>query len=405
MPSDEEIGFTCKDSARQADHGVRMEFSTGQRTRTTSREFSLSAFAVTALLAGACGSNHENQTSPEASARVDELFSTFTDGPQPGAAVMVIKDGKIVHARGYGFANLDTQQAIDPNTAFRLGSVSKQFTALAIMQLAERGMLSFDDLLGDYVPELAVYEGVTLRHLMTHTGGLPDYYDVIDTSEGMPSNADAAKLLGEMASPVFSPGDHYEYSNPGYDVLANVVEAASGLSLAEYSRQNIFAPAGMSATVIHDHHRPQIANRAIGYDATESGFVPNDEDPLNGIVGSGGVYSTLNDMYRYDQALYGETLISQGMLEQAWTSATDASGKPIGYGFGWRLDEYRGHRRVFHGGSWVGFRALFARYPDAGLSIVLLSNRSDFVSTINDNSANNYYEHMDRISDLYLDPN
>lgn len=382
-----------------------MKSSAGRKAEIVPRTISVPALALAALLAGSCGLNLDDERNSGASARVDELFNVLAEGAQPGAAVMVIKDGEIVHARGYGLANLDTAMPIDADTAFRLGSVSKQLTALAIMQLAEQGQLSFDDLVGKYVPELAVYEGVTLRHLMTHTGGLPDYYDVIDTTEGMHSNADAAKLLGEMASPVFPPGDHYEYSNPGYDVLANVVEAVTGLSLAEYSKQNIFEPAGMTATVIHDHHRPKVANRAIGYDATDEGFVLNDEDPLNGIVGSGGVYSTLNDMYRYDQALYGDTLVSQAMLEQAWTSATDASGKPIGYGFGWRLDDYRGHRRVFHGGSWIGFRALFARYPDDGLSIVMLSNRSDFVSQINGNSANNYYEHMDKVSDLYLEAN
>lgn len=379
-----------------------MNFSKVKRTLTAFRGQLVTMFAA-ALLLTACQAQHDDSAQLAQSAQVDEIFAVFAEGIQPGAAVMVIRDGEIVHARGYGLADLVTHSPIDADTAFRLGSVSKQLTALAVMQLAERGNLSFDDLVGKYVPDLAVYEGVTLRYLMTHLGGMPDYYDVINTSQGMPSNADAAKLLGEMASPVFPPGDHYEYSNPGYDVLANVVKAVSGLSLAEYSRQNIFEPAGMTSTVIHDHHRPEIANRAIGYDATEEGFVPNDENALNGIVGSGGVYSTLNDMYRYDQALYGEILISQAMLEQAWTSATDASGKPIGYGFGWRLDDYRGHRRVFHGGSWVGFRALFARYPDDGLSIVLLSNRSDFISQINGNSANNYYEHMDKISDIYLD--
>ena len=380
-----------------------MNFSIGHGAGIASRILSLSALAAIALLAASCGTGEDKETTPNASAQVNELFSVFVDGSQPGAAVMVIKNGEIVHARGYGLADLETQRPIDADTAFRLGSVSKQLTALAIMQLAEQGKLSFDDLVGKFVPELAVYEGVTLRYLMTHLGGLPDYYDVIDTSAGMPSNADAAQLLGEMASPVFPPGDHYEYSNPGYDVLANVVEAVSGLSLAEYSRQHIFEPAGMTSTVIHDHHRPEIANRAIGYDATEDGFVANDENALNGIVGSGGVYSTLNDLYRYDQALYGETLISQATLEQAWTSAIDASGEPIGYGFGWRLDDYRGHRRVFHGGSWVGFRALFARYPDDGLSIVMLSNRSDFVPRVNGDSANNYYAHMDKVSDIYLD--
>jgi CubicO group peptidase (beta-lactamase class C family) len=353
-----------------------------------------------ALFLAGCSPGTEHASS--ASDRLDDLFSPLQKGTQPGVAVMVVHNGKVLHQKGYGYADIKRKIPISAQTAFRLGSVSKQFTAMAIMQLAEQGKLGYDDLIGDYVPELAVYKGVTIRHLLTHTGGLPEYYDDIDVTHGMPSNADAAALLGEMASPVFPPGERYEYSNPGYDMLANVVTAASGVDFVEFSQQNIFAPLHMDSTTIHDHTQPVIQNRALGYDPDGDGFKLNDEDPLNGIVGSGGVYSTLEDMYKWDQALYGETLVSKKTLQEAFTSATNNAGEPIDYGFGWRIDEYKGERRIWHTGSWIGFRARFVRFPDIGLSIVMLSNRGDLGAVLNDDVENSY-EKIEKIADIYLE--
>lgn len=353
-----------------------------------------------AIALSACSATEDLPMSK--SERVDALFAPLSVGTQPGVAVMVIQDGEIVHKAGYGYANIEKKTLIDSNTAFRLGSVSKQFTAMVIMQLAEQGKLDYDDPVGQYVPELAVYEGVTIRHLLTHTGGLPDYYDEIDTSQGMPTNADAATFLGQMASPVFPPGERYEYSNPGYDMLPNIVEGASGIGFVEHSQQHIFDRLGMSSSLIHDHNLPTIRNRALGYDPDGDGYKLNDEDLLNGIVGSGGVYSTLEDMYRWDQALYGDILVSKPTLDEAYTAATNNAGESVHYGFGWRIDEYKGKRRVWHSGSWVGFIARFVRYPDIGLSIVMLSNRGDFGTVLNDDTDNSY-EKIEKVSDIYLD--
>ncbi len=357
--------------------------------------------ALTMISACSAGTNAKSS----ASAQVDALFAPLTEGTQPGVAVMVIRDEKILHQRGYGYANIEKKIPINAQTAFRLGSVSKQFTAMVIMQLAEQGKLAYDDPIGKYVPELAVYKGVTIRHLLTHTGGLPDYYDVIDTSQGMPTNADAATLLGKMAAPVFAPGERYEYSNPGYDMLASIAEAASGTHFAEYSRLHIFEPLGMHGTQIHDHTLPIIENRALGYDVNNSDgkqqFTLDDQDPLNGIVGSGGVFSTLDDMYRWDQALYNESLVKKTTLKQAFTSAKNNAGELINYGFGWRVEDYKGIRRISHGGSWIGFRARFFRFPDIGLSIVMLSNRADLGSVLNDDPEDSY-EKINKIADIYI---
>ena len=333
--------------------------------------------ALMALLLAGC--NPSPQAVPSPSAQVDALFAPFTDGVQPGAAVMVIENGEIVHRAGYGYANLEERTPIGADTAFRLASVSKQFTAMAVMLLAGEGRLAYDDPVSRYLPPLSPYPGVTFRHLMTHTGGLPEYYDVIDTSGGMPSNADALALLGTMGGAVFAPGERYEYSNPGYDMLASLVAQVAGKDFPAFMRERIFAPLGMRNTLVHDHTRPEVRHRATGYAPAETGegFVPDDQDPLNGIVGSGGVYSTLNDLYRWDQALYGESLVGRAALEEAFSRARLNDGTSVDYGFGWRVEDHDGHLRVRHGGSWVGFRTHIARCPQQRFTVIILSNRAD----------------------------
>lgn len=328
----------------------------------------------------------------DSSRKVDALFSSLSEGLQPGAAVMVIRNGKIVHQAGYGFANLEQQTPITADSAFRLASVSKQFTAMAVMVLAEDGKLSYDDPVSRYLPALVPYDGVTIRQMLTHTSGLPEYYDVIDSSAGMPRNADALALLGTIAEPAFAPGDRYEYSNPAYDMLAPLVESASGTDFATFMRERVFEPAGMQNSFIFDHTEPAIPHRVTGYEPDGAGFQLNDYDPLNHIVGSGGMYSTLNDFFRWDQVLYSGNLVSRGTLDEAFTPARLNNGESTDYGFGWRIDDYKGARRVRHGGSWVGFRTHIARYPEVGLSIVILSNRADFDPE----------SYVDPITDIYF---
>ncbi|HEX4973911.1 MAG TPA: serine hydrolase domain-containing protein [Steroidobacteraceae bacterium] len=328
-----------------------------------------------------------------ASAQVDALFARFQQGLQPGAGVLVVWRGDIVHEAAYGYADVESKVPLTVDSTFRLDSVSKQFTAMAIMLLAEDGRLKYDDPIARYLPELASYPGITVRNLLNHTGGLPEYYDDIDVSQGWPTNADARKLLGKMAKPMFAPGSRYEYSNPGYDMLAEIVEAASGQKFAAFMRERIFQPLEMQHSLIYDTTKPHVERRVLGYDPDGKGFKLNDEHPLNGIVGAGGVFTTLGDMYLWDQALYGERLVHRATLDQAFTGAVLNDGRKIDYGFGWRMDEYRHSLRIEHGGAWVGFRSHIARHPGIGLTIVILSNRSDFDSD----------QYIDRITDIYLD--
>jgi len=370
------------------------------RSVTDRRVWSLTAGLLSYLALAACGGAPAVETPNfDPAAQVDALFAHFTEGIQPGAAVMVIRDGHVAHSAGYGYAEIEGPVPIRADSTFRLGSFSKQFTAMAIMLLAESGALDYDDPIARYLPELARYgEDITIRHLLYHQGGLPGYYADIDTSKGMPSNADALAELSRKGEPMFPPGERYAYSNPGYDMLAVVVEAASELRFADFMRQRIFAPLGMNDSLIHDHTGPHIARRVIGYDPDGDGpdgdgYAENDQHPLNGIVGSGSMFSTLDDLYKWDQALYTETLVSAATLEEAFTPAKLDNGEDTGYGFGFVISEYRGHRRISHGGSWVGFRTHIARHPGIGLTLILLSNRSDFRSS----------DYVDPVIDAYLD--
>ncbi len=324
--------------------------------------------------------------------RVTSLFEHLNEGMQPGAAVMVVKDGGIAYSGGFGYANLEQRTLIDANSTFRLGSVSKQFAAMAIMVLADEDKLDYDDLVIKYIPELEKYPGVTIRHLLTHTSGMPDYYDTIDTSGGMPTNADMPAVMASMGGPVFAPGEQYEYSNPAYEMLPVIVEKVSGQTFSDFMDKNVFAPAGMDDSLIYDHTEPEIANRVYGYEPVADGFSLNDYHALNYLDGSGGMYATLEDFFAWDQALYTEDVVSDATLREGFTRYQLNNGDEIDYGFGWRLDQHRGHRRIAHGGSWVGFRTSIARYPDEKLAVVVLTNRTD----------GNPGAYVDRISDIYL---
>ncbi len=336
-----------------------------------------------------CSANHAPD---EQAAKVTALFEHLNEGVQPGAAVMVIRDGSMVYSAGFGYANVESEIPIDAESTFRLGSVSKQFTAMAVMVLADAGKLDYDDPVVKYIPELSAYPGVTIRHLLTHTAGLPDYYDTIDTSGGMPTNADLPQVLASMGGPLFAPGEKYEYSNPAYEMLPLIVEKVSGQPFAEFMAEQVFGPAGMDDSLIFDHTEPEIPKRVLGYEPSPDGFSLNDFDELNHITGSGGMYATLEDFLAWEQALDNSQLVSRANLSKAFRRHLLNNGDEIDYGLGWRLDQYRGHRRIAHSGSWVGFRTAIARYPDDRLTIVVLTNRTDGQPS----------RYVDRITDIYL---
>ena len=333
------------------------------------------------LVLGCCAAFWSCEKAPtDPSLAVDALFLDGRTDAAPGAAVIVIQDGKILKKAGYGMADLELGTPIESDTAFRLASVSKQFTAMAIMLLEEEGRLGYDEPVTRFLPELSRFgDDLTIRHLLTHTGGLPDYYDVMVQVSGVerPLTKHALDVFSSWGEPLFAPGKRYEYSNPGYELLALIVERASGRRFPEFVETRIFAPLGMTSSVVMDEPSPHIAKRALGYRENGDAFEEYDDDPLNYIFGSGGIYSTVEDVYHWDQALYTGQLVRAETLEEAFSPVRYNSGEEYPYGFGWRLGDHLGRRRVAHSGGWVGFSTFIARYVDDGFSVIVLCNLVD----------------------------
>jgi CubicO group peptidase (beta-lactamase class C family) len=312
-------------------------------------------------------------------AKVDSVFSLWNKPDSPGCAVAVIKDGAIIYKRGYGMANLEQRVPIAPDTAFYICSTSKQFTAMSIALLEEQGKLSLDDDIRKYLPEMPAYERpVTIRHLIHHTSGLRDYL-MLWTLAGRNfadsiAEAEAIELIARQKSLNFTPGDQYLYSNSGYFLLSVIVKRASGKSLREFADEYIFKPLGMRNTHFHDDKTMLIPRRADGYNPRSDGFslVKTSFD----LVGDGGLYTTAEDLFLWDQNFYHNKLGKgvQSLIDRVLTRGKLNSGKEISYAFGLGIEEYRGLKMVAHGGAFIGFRTEMIRFPEQKFSVIVLSN-------------------------------
>ena len=330
--------------------------------------------ATAPVAAPAAEEEHARRAPPRGGieAAVDELFVDYTGEGTPGAALMVIDRGARVLVKGYGYARLQGAVPVASNTNFRLASVTKQFTATAVLMLVDRGALKLDDSIRSHLPELPAFaDAIQVRHVLQHTSGLRGYGPLV--TEVFPeqiSDRRVYELLSETEDTYFEPGTKYRYSNAGYALLAVLVEELSGQSFAEFLRVNIFDPVGMHASLAYERGVSTIAHRARGYVVTETGVTPSDQNVYSALLGDGGVYSSLDDMFAWDQALRAHELISPELERQALTPGLKY------YGFGQRIDVYKGHRRVHHGGSTCGFRTFYQRFPDEQLSVVVLTNRA-----------------------------
>jgi len=327
------------------------------------------------------------------SAQIDSIFASLKSTNAPGAAVLVVRNGQPVFRRGYGVSDLRTLHPIDAETNFRLASFTKQFTAASIMLLARDGKLHYDDHLTDFFPEFPAYgKPITVRNLLNHTSGLPDYEDILmkqypDTPpEKVPQILDAGvlRLLEQQTAGKFAPGTKWEYSNSGYAVLAIIVEKASGKSFGEFLRERIFNPLKMTNTLAYEKGKNEVPHRAYGHTKEKDGWRETDQSPTSAVLGDGGIYSSLNDLAKWDRALRDHTLLSEAEMEPALTAvqptagpAKSAEGPPVSYGFGWFLDPYRGHKRMWHDGETIGFRTTIQRFPDDKFTVIVLANRTD----------------------------
>ncbi len=315
------------------------------------------------------------------SRQVDQLFATYVTGRSPGGAVIIIQDGNIRHEAGYGLANLAAGTRIAPAQIFHLASVGKQFTALAVLKLFEQGKLDLDDPIGNYLPELAHFgKGMTIRRLLNHTSGIPDAYsgkllDALMERSGRPTNADLLAVLSTAEGTLFEPGFQFEYSNTGYDVLGSLIEKVSGRSYPDFLDEVIFLPLGMkhsfSLPSPRQKNDPLMASSYVKYQGVVQ---PYNTYPLDDIVGSGTVYSSVEDMFLYDQALYTDALVGRTILAQAFQPGVLYNGIESAYGFGWEIKQEGGERSFAHAGKWLGYQSYYERFPDRRLSIVVLLN-------------------------------
>ena len=323
---------------------------------------------------GSTASQTSNQ--PGKSAQVDALFAPFNQGETPGAAVLVIQNGAIVHHKGYGLARLDTKEPITPNSAFDLASTSKQFTAMAVMILADRGKLSYEDPLSKYFPDFPAYaQKITVRHLLTHTSGLVDVITAEWYKPGYyPTSKEVAAFFLKQPNPKSAPGEKFEYNNAGYMLLALIVEKASGQSFPQFMRENIFKPLGMNHTLIWDDKKPKIEHLAISYEPSDGSFKPNDAVSDMFIFGPKGVISTTEDLVKWIGALDTPKLVKPETLRLAFTPMKLNDGSESSYGFGWGLGKEGGLARIEHPGGYLGYRADIKIFPTERTTIVVLSN-------------------------------
>lgn len=310
-------------------------------------------------------------------ARVDSMFAGY-NAQSPGCALGVAQNGRTLLSRAYGMADLEHDVPNTPETVFEAGSVSKQFTAAAIVLLARQGKLSLDDDVRRWIPEVPDYgTPITLRHLLNHTSGLRDWGNVVQLA-GWPrgtrihTHAHVLDVVRRQKSLNFTPGEEFLYSNTGYNLLAMVVERASGASFAEFTRRELFAPLGMTRTQWRDDFTRVVKGRAQAYTRSDSAW--HQQMPFEDVVGNGGLLTTVGDLLRWNQALADGTLPGLDALE---TQGVLTSGRKIEYALGLYIQRYRGTREVAHGGATAGYRAYLARYPDHGLSVALLCNAAN----------------------------
>jgi CubicO group peptidase (beta-lactamase class C family) len=311
--------------------------------------------------------------------RMDELFTDFARDA-PGVAVGVARNGEALFQKGYGLADLDRQTPIAPDTAFHIASCGKEMTAVAVLMLVEEGKLDLDKPAAKYLPEMRGWgRKVTLRELLHHTAGIPDTYEALKERGGVPTGTDALRLLARWHRLDFPPGTQFAYSDSGYDILGTLIHRVSGKSYPEFLAERIFRPIGMKDTFVYDPERLKTAKRALGYDRGFGGWwILDDDSPLNLLYGSGGVYSTVADLARYDRALFGGQLLRPASLAAMLQPAELKDGTTVPYGFGWSLQtDAHGEPFYGHSGNWLGFTAYYLHVPKEGLAVMVLSNRSD----------------------------
>ncbi len=328
------------------------------------------------------------------SKKIDDIFTAagLSSHNIPGAAVVVVKNDRVLFERAYGVADLRSLRKIDARTNFRLASLTKQFTAMAIMLLVHDGKLYYDDRLTDIFSGFPEYGGaITMRNLLNHSSGLQDYEDLmpprdpaVPVEQTQIQDTGVLDLLKRQSSTKFTPGSKWAYSNSGYVLLGLIVQKVSGEGFPDFLHHRIFAPLNMSNTSAYVRGKSDVPNRAFGHSLEDRSWKETDQSPTSATLGDGGVYSSLEDLGKWDRALQRNRLLSKREMLLALTpvkvsegEVTEPDGSAAEYGFGWFLNPYRRHMRMWHYGETMGFRTTIQRFVADNLTIIILCNRAD----------------------------
>ena len=366
------------------------------------RRYTLFVLACLVAAAGIAGLSREVAARPQSAAtagldaKIDALFARWTQST-PGCAVGVGVGGRSVLERAYGMADLEHDVRNNPETIFEAGSVSKQFTAAALLLLVKDGRVALDDPVRKYIPELPEYETpITLRHMVNHTSGLRDWGSLAGIA-GWPrgarvhTHAHVVDILSRQKSLNFTPGSHYSYSNSGYNLIAVLVGRVSGMSFADFSQKRLFQPLGMTRTSWRDDYTRVLKDRAIAYAGAGGGF--RTDMPFENVHGNGGLLTTVGDLLRWNENFVAPKVGDSAFVAELQKTVPFTSGTMQAYAFGLMIGQYKGLPEVSHSGSTAGYRAFLTRFPQQHVSVAVLCNAGTANAT----------QHAHAVADLYLD--
>lgn len=325
--------------------------------------------------------------------RIDSLFNDFYTKGQLSGNILIAEKGQPIYQKSFGYANEETKEKLNINSVFELASCSKQFTAFAIVKLKEQHKLNYEDPIVKYIPELKYYDKITIRQLLSHTSGLPDYMALMDSlwdKNKIATNEDIINLFSiHKPKLLFEPNSKFEYSNTGYAILATIIQKVSRESYKEFLENHIFRPLKMQSTFVHNgRYKPEKINQyVLGYvydDSTKKFVLPDNYPPtklvvwLDGVQGDGSVISTTNDLLKWDRALYSSKIISEISRKEIFEPTILNDGSKTEYGFGWFLINNDYGFQVSHTGAWPGYAAIIERNLTKDNTIIILTNHDEF---------------------------
>lgn len=334
---------------------------------------------------------------PPAEKLVDAYFNAFIKDNNPGAAILVAKDGKILYEKSYGYADIENKIPVNINTKFRIGSITKQFIAAAILILQEKSLINVNDPLSKYIPDFPRGDEVKIHHLLTHMSGIHSYTNDPDFITTVTVEIKPEDLVDQIKkyNYEFNPGDKFAYNNSGYFLLGYIIEKVSGISYNEFLKKNLFDPAGMKNTGVHSSHL-KLENEALGYSYQNDSVTKAINWDMSRAGGAGSLYSTVEDLFKWNEALYSGEILSKESVTAAFTPATTKDSLNTAYGYGWFINENRGLKTIGHSGGLNGFNCDLTRFPEQNFTEVVLLNYAPTPPGFNATSAGA------KISEIYL---